>query len=174
VEEKIQQLLHLVDSKYPAQLDEGLTEQLNAAKKRKGHGSREDVFGFVSLTFKGTRHQAVGGSDTTLYLSLQHPHVDVRLAALKTVRELLEEDSIEPEVRLSLQTQQLFISSKSFYRSWKKLFWRGWLTTHMKSSMRFFEFLRWWLTPILPSCLRSFSPFSLVCLSSSIGFQGIG
>lgn len=100
-EEKIQRLLHLVDSKYPAQLDEGLNEQLNAAKQQKGQGSREEVFSFVSLTFKGTRHQTVGDSDTTLYLSLQHPLPDVRLAAIKTIQELLEEESYDPEVRPS-------------------------------------------------------------------------
>lgn len=100
MEEKIQQLLHLVDSKYPAQLDQGLNAQLDAAKQKKGQGSREDVFSFISLTFRGTRHQAVGDTDTTLYLSLQHPHADVRLLALKTVQELLEQDSLEPEVGL--------------------------------------------------------------------------
>lgn len=68
-------------------------------KDKKKKGEREKVLSFVSLTFRGTRHQTVGDSHTTLLLSLQHPHSDVRCAAIKTVQNLLQDEQKDTEVR---------------------------------------------------------------------------
>jgi hypothetical protein len=105
-EGKIQSLLHLMDAKYPSQVDKGLNGKLQRAKgnKRKStDGSKTDaVSSFVALTFKGTLHQTLQNSDTTLYLSLQHPNEQVRLAALTSLQELLRQQDHDATVFIYL------------------------------------------------------------------------
>lgn len=145
--ESIRRYLHLIDVRYPSQLDAGLNYALqslcdtsqsqgkrskkkrqNSTSKRDTVGGRNDeastltpedqLFDFISLTFKvpthlavsgkvgevvtpyisqGTSHQMLQESSTTLYLALQHPDEHLRLRAVEKVVAQLIEGSLDDE-----------------------------------------------------------------------------
>lgn len=123
----IKRYLHLIDARYPSQLDTGLNTALqslraasnsegkrsrrkrrNSASKRAENGDamdetandkpvEEQVLDFISLTFRGTSHQMLEECSTTLFLALQHPEQQIRLLAVKKVVAQLVNGNVDDE-----------------------------------------------------------------------------
>jgi hypothetical protein len=62
--------------------------------------NKEEVSQFLNRVFGGTRHQALAESNTTLFLSLSNPSVDIRLAAIRKLKQI--DPAKEKKVRLFL------------------------------------------------------------------------
>ncbi len=115
--ELIQKYLQLLDAKYPNQLDAGLNaamrkyqdkQDITKTSHKKNRKSKEipegeaddaklgeSLFEFVALTFRGTSHQMLEESSTTLCLALQHPDHHVRLMAVDKIANVLTSSDLE-------------------------------------------------------------------------------
>eukprot|EP01114_Cavostelium_apophysatum_P019937 TRINITY_DN6557_c0_g1_i2.p1 TRINITY_DN6557_c0_g1~~TRINITY_DN6557_c0_g1_i2.p1 ORF type:complete len:2043 (+),score=611.24 TRINITY_DN6557_c0_g1_i2:150-6278(+) len=75
----IKKILRAIESRYPKQLEESVRSHL----KSKKDANKSKVLEFIQLSFKGTRHELLRDSSTTLFLSLEHPDPKIRLLALQ-------------------------------------------------------------------------------------------
>ncbi|KAK9703316.1 snoRNA-binding rRNA-processing protein utp10 [Basidiobolus ranarum] len=98
--EKMRELLQLLQIKYSADIDASLESKLKATSQDKsasGKKVQQLLYEFISQTFKGTRHEPIQESNTTLYLSLNHPETSIRLIALQKLQSLVEDGSTASE-----------------------------------------------------------------------------
>ncbi|KAJ3185328.1 HEAT repeat-containing protein 1 [Gaertneriomyces sp. JEL0708] len=71
-------------------VDKIIEDRLRTATTIRDARQKEALYEFVSSTFKGTRGELVVNADTTLFLSLNHADVNVRLTALIKLKDMLE------------------------------------------------------------------------------------
>ena len=84
------EILTIFQQRYPEVLDlviEKTLRELSAAGTQKAKKDHERIYQFIGATFKGTRHQPVLGSGTTLYLSCIHADSQTRLLGVKQLYE---------------------------------------------------------------------------------------
>lgn len=112
-------LLKEVELRYPVELDKGLFLTLNDLPTEQ----HSLLLQFVQMTF-GDKHTIMKDTNTTLFLSLEHPSNSVRLVALDKLKQIATEyenvDNVPPSVCISALERQpivfnLFMQTKQFF-----------------------------------------------------------
>ncbi|KAG0355784.1 HEAT repeat-containing protein 1 [Gamsiella multidivaricata] len=86
-------ILHVLHQHYSKDLDAALQAKLEEAKGEQHTKTHSHLYAFISKVFHGTRHQPLKGSNTTLFLSVNHAEASIRLLAVKKLNEILIEKS---------------------------------------------------------------------------------
>eukprot|EP01080_Neovahlkampfia_damariscottae_P001118 gene1118-10632_t len=94
---KIQKLIFIIGTKNSESIDKGITFLLKNYPQEK-----EEISNFFNLFFKGTKHQFVEESNTTLYLTLEHPEASIRKLAIDKLIESSKTINDNDEILISL------------------------------------------------------------------------
>ncbi|KAI9005428.1 hypothetical protein CLU79DRAFT_841105 [Phycomyces nitens] len=89
---KFQPLLAIISQRYVDELDSVLEAKLGLYANASEDKSKP-LYEFVSIAFKGTRHEVIEEANTTLYLCLNSPAVSTRLLALKKLVDVMDDES---------------------------------------------------------------------------------
>lgn len=95
IDEQTLSILHVLHDKYSADLDSALEAKLEETKGQDQGKVHDQLYAFISKVFKGTRHQPLKESNTTLFLSVNHAEASIRLLAVKKLDTILKEKNSE-------------------------------------------------------------------------------
>ncbi|KAF9427830.1 HEAT repeat-containing protein 1, partial [Podila epigama] len=95
VSEDTVSILQVLHQNYSKDLDAALQRQLKESKEDQHSQTNSQLYSFISKVFHGTRHQPLKESNTTLFLSVNHPEPSIRLLAIKKLEEILKEKNSE-------------------------------------------------------------------------------
>ncbi|KAG0306063.1 HEAT repeat-containing protein 1, partial [Linnemannia gamsii] len=87
-------VLTVLHENYSQDLDAALQQKLSESKDEHSK-THSHLYAFIAKAFNGTRHQPLKESNTTLFLSVNHPEPSIRLIAMKKLNEILKENSSE-------------------------------------------------------------------------------
>ena len=90
LDDSVNKFIKLVDRKYPQDLDKALSQ--NMKKYSDNKEKKALLMNFMNKIFSGTRHELLGNSDSTLFLSLEHPEATVRLNALQQLKQIISKN----------------------------------------------------------------------------------
>ncbi|KAF9097064.1 HEAT repeat-containing protein 1 [Mortierella sp. AD031] len=88
-------ILTVLHENYSKDLDAALQQKLNESKDEQHTKTHSHLYAFIAKAFNGTRHQPLKESNTTLFLSVNHPEPSIRLLAMKKLNEILKEKNSE-------------------------------------------------------------------------------
>ncbi|KAI8823046.1 uncharacterized protein EV422DRAFT_585585 [Fimicolochytrium jonesii] len=86
---RLRNVLNMLQNSHPGLVDNALEHKLQDAGIAGNKAQREILYDFVSTSFKGTAGEVLKDSSTTLYLSLQHVDVGIRVLALEKLGQLI-------------------------------------------------------------------------------------
>ncbi|KAG1143849.1 hypothetical protein G6F37_000325 [Rhizopus arrhizus] len=89
--EKFQSLLAMISQRFIEELDHVLETKLSSAKDDATLSA--NLYEFTSAAFKGTRHEIIPETNTTLYLCLNSPSVTNRILAIKKLISIIGDAS---------------------------------------------------------------------------------
>ncbi|XP_048392427.1 HEAT repeat-containing protein 1 isoform X2 [Stegostoma tigrinum] len=87
INKEIMPVVRLMEAKYSNAYDLVLEEQL---KKVKNQRERDIFHQFVSLSLNSAKHQLLADSNTSLFLSLNHPQPTIRIFAVERLKEIIK------------------------------------------------------------------------------------
>ncbi|KAG0209950.1 HEAT repeat-containing protein 1 [Mortierella sp. GBA30] len=88
-------ILKVLHENYSQDLDTALQKKLTESKEEQHTKTHSHLYAFIAKVFDGTRHQPLKESNTTLFLSVNHPEASIRLLAVKKLSEILSQKSSE-------------------------------------------------------------------------------
>ncbi|KAG0073217.1 HEAT repeat-containing protein 1 [Linnemannia elongata] len=88
-------ILTILHENYSQDLDAALQQKLSDSKDEEHSKTHSHLYSFIAKAFNGTRHQPLKESNTTLFLSVNHPEASIRLIAVKKLSEILKENTSE-------------------------------------------------------------------------------
>ncbi|KAG0256973.1 HEAT repeat-containing protein 1 [Actinomortierella ambigua] len=83
-------ILNALHELYSKDLDEALQDKMKESAESSAH---KQLYAFISKIFNGTRHQPLKESNTTLFLSMNHPEASIRFIAVKRLADILNDPS---------------------------------------------------------------------------------
>ncbi|KAG0048658.1 HEAT repeat-containing protein 1 [Gryganskiella cystojenkinii] len=95
IDEQTLSILHVLHATYSKDLDSSLEIKLEETKGQADGKVYDQLYAFISKVFHGTRHQPLKESNTTLFLSVNHPEASIRLLAVKKLETILKEKKSE-------------------------------------------------------------------------------
>ncbi|KAG0240188.1 HEAT repeat-containing protein 1 [Actinomortierella wolfii] len=84
-------ILNALHELYSKDLDEALQDKMKESAQN-SH-MHKHLYDLISKVFNGTRHQPLKESNTTLFLSINHPEASIRLIAVKRLADILSDPS---------------------------------------------------------------------------------
>ncbi|KAF9277204.1 HEAT repeat-containing protein 1 [Mortierella alpina] len=88
-------VLNVLHQNYSQDLDTSLQTKLEDSKEEQHTKTHSHLYAFISKVFNGTRHQPLKESNTTLFLSVNHPDASIRFIAVKKLGQILSEKTSE-------------------------------------------------------------------------------
>ncbi|KAF9921975.1 HEAT repeat-containing protein 1 [Linnemannia zychae] len=88
-------ILTVLHENYSEDLDAALQQKLTESKDEQYSKTHSHLYAFIAKAFTGTRHQPLKESNTTLFLSVNHPEASIRLIAMKKLSEILNDNTSE-------------------------------------------------------------------------------